>query len=602
MSAVGIKKNTGFLVVSALIRHTQKLTQHVSSSGLFPKRPRLYFAPKASVCTCGGSLNVLKTRTRDLASLAIGHFNAHVTETICTDCRKTFKSEELQRLVAPKSTFGFDIMVFVGEALFKHSCNGRSIKNQLAEKNIFISLREIDYLGKRFIIYLALAHRQSQKELKQFFKVQGGYILHLDGTCEGDSPHLMSSIDEISKIVLGNVKLPSENTPHITEFLERFKSDYGDPIALVHDMGGAILKAVRTVFPSVPDYICHFHFLKDIGKDLLERDYSTVRRHLKTHRIRTHLRKTTKELKKIMDSNDAMLTELQTCLNGDLTAFNITQAALCAEVKIYLILSWVLEAKHESHGFGFPFDKPHVDFYIRLSQAYPILMKTRKSMKVCSKLLKLMPISKVLNDKALENTVTRIQERSIIFDRLRTAMRIAQPSATEGLNDEGDTDIKTIKASVTQFRQDETLKQQALTQPAYQKMFVQIDRYWEKLFADPIKIKTPLGYRQIQPQRTNNIMEQFFRDIKRSYRKKSGNKSLTKILQTMMVDTPLVKNLNNPEYMKIILKGNNDLTGRFVEIDIKQVRQALSEEQKTSRSYPKKMRKLFKISDLLDNI
>lgn len=69
----------------------------------------------------------------------------------------------------------------------------------------------------------------------------------------------------------------------------------------------------------------------------------------------------------------------------------------------------------------------------------------------------------------------------------------------------------------------------------------------------------------------------------------------------MMVDTPLVKNLSNPEYMKIILKGHTDLTGRFAEIDINQVRQALSEEQKTSRSYPKKMRKLFKISDLLDN-
>ena len=372
-----------------------------------------------------------------------------MTETVCIDCGKIFKSEELQRLVAPKSTFGFDIMVFIGEALFKRCCNGCSIKNQLAEKNISLSLREIDYLGKRFIIYLALAHRESQKELKQFFKAQGGYILHLDGTCEGDSPHLISSIDEISKIVLGNVKLPSENAPQIMEFLERFKSDYGVPIALVHDMGSAILKAVRTVFPSVPDYICHFHFLKDIGKDLLERDYSTVRRHLKTHRIRTHLRKMVKEFKKIMDENDAMLTELQDCLNGDLTTLNIIQATLCDEVKSYLILSWVLEARHESHGFGFPFDQPHVDFYIRLSQAYPILMKTKKSMKGSSRLLKLMPISKVLNDKALEKTVTRIQERNIIFDRLRTAMRIAQPNASEGLNDEGDADIKTIKANVT---------------------------------------------------------------------------------------------------------------------------------------------------------
>ena len=423
--------------------------------------------------------------------------------------------------------------------------------------------------------------------------------MHLDGTCEGDSPHLMSSIDELSKIVLGNVKLPSENAPQITEFLEQLKNDYGIPIALVHDMGSAILKAVRAVFPGIPDYICHFHFLKDIGKDLLERDYSTIRRHLKTYRIRTHLRKMVKAFKKIIDENDAMHSELLDCLNGDLTELNIIRTTLCDEFKSYLILSWALEAKYGSHGFGFPFDKPHVDFYTRLSQAYPVLLQMKKPMKASSKLLKLVPISKVLNDKVLKNTMARILEKNIIFDRLRLAMRIAQPEASDGLNNEGDTDLKTIKASVTQFRQDEQLKQQALTQPAYQNMFKQIDRYWEKLFADPIEIKTPLGRQQIQPQRTNNIMEQFFRDIKRSYRKKSGHKSLTKILQTMLVDTPLVKNLDNPSYMKIILNGNADLAERFSKVDIKQVRQALTEERQTTRFYPKRMRKLFKLPDLL---
>jgi len=40
-------------------------------------------------------------------------------------------------------------------------------------------------------------------------------------------------------------------------------------------------------------------------------------------------------------------------------------------------------------------------------------------------LLKLMPISKVLNDEALGSTVVRIQQRSIIFENLRDAMRIA---------------------------------------------------------------------------------------------------------------------------------------------------------------------------------
>lgn len=600
MSATRVKKNTGFLVISALIQYTQNLTQHISANALFPIRPKLYFAPETTTCTCcGSSLKVLKTYDRDIASLAIGHFHAHVTEMMCVDCQKKFKSNELQRLVAPKSTFSFDIMVFVGEALFKHCFNSQTIQNQLAEKNITLSLREIDYLGRRFIIYLALVHRESQKELKQFLKTQGGYILHLDGTCEGESPHLMSSIDEMSKIVLGNVKLPSENAPQITEFLERFKNDYGTPTALVHDMGKAILKAVRTVFPNCPDYICHFHFLKDIGKDLLESDYSTVRRHLKTHRIRTHLRKQIKAFKKIIDEHTTLQADLDNYLKSDLTGSLFIQSTLTDEVKIYLILSWVLEAKYASNGFGFPFDKPHVDFYTRLSQAYPALVKIKKSMKTSSEKLPLMPIKKVLNDKALENTVVRILENNTVFNHLRAAMRIAQPDASDGLNNNGDTDMNTIKASVTQFRQDEELNQQALTRPVYQKMFKQIDQYWEKLFADPIEVKTSEGDYQIQPQRTNNILEQFFRDIKRNYRKRSGNKSLTKILQTMMVNTPLVKNLNNSSYMKIILKEHTDLADRFAEVDIKQVRQALTEEQLTTRSYPKRMRRLFKIPDFL---
>ncbi len=71
---------------------------------------------------------------------------------------------------------------------------------------------------------------------------QGGYILHLDGTCEGDSPHLMSSIDALSKIVLHNIKIPTENANQLIPFLHQIKQSYGNPIALVHDMGVAILE------------------------------------------------------------------------------------------------------------------------------------------------------------------------------------------------------------------------------------------------------------------------------------------------------------------------------------------------------------------------
>ena len=108
-------------------------------------------------------------------------------------------------------------------------------------------------------------------------------------------------------------------------------------------------------------------------------------------------------------------------------------------------------------------------------------------------------------------------------------------------------------------------------------MVVQIDKYWKKLFADPIPVVGPDGVvRNIQPQRTNNILERFFRDVKRQNRKKTGTASLNKVLQSILAETPLVQNLKNDEYMKIILNGCSSLAGRFSQIDAGQVQQEMA--------------------------
>jgi hypothetical protein len=537
---------------------------------------------------------VWKTRTREVATLRIGHFIAHETQGYCPHCadRPVFLAEELHQLVPPGARYGYDVMVHVGKALFLRCRNGREIQRELDGKNIDISLREIDYLGRRFIVYLALVHEQSHGKLKQFMGSLGGYILHLDGTCEGDSPHLMSSIDGLSKIVLDNIKIPSENACQLIPFLRKIQQAYGDPLALVHDMGAAILHAVEEVFPAIPDYICHFHFLKDIGKDLFGHDYSTIRRHLKTRRIRTRLRKTAKGLNKAIEDD----TETRQCLQRYLESKQLhePQTPLPPSVTAYLIINWVLEARNESHGFGFPFDRPHLDFYLRLQEAYPKLKELKQKMAAGASLLPLVTISKTLTDKALSNTVLRMLDKVRIFDQLREAMRIAQPDSRAGLNDEGDAEITTIQARVTRFRHSEEIKELAATTIAYQKMVKQIDKYWDKLFADPIQVTTRTGSVTIQPQRTNNILEQFFRYLKRNGRKRSGNHTLTKTLKTMLAQTPLVKNLDNPRYMEIILNGKASLAERFAKIDIVQVRKVFAEAQQVTQKYPKRMAELFK--------
>jgi hypothetical protein len=564
----------------------------MQSNYLFSQQSTLYFHAK-KVCCCGAATTIRKTSRKVIATEDIGEFNAIEIQTRCHRCNAVFRSEELRSLTPHRGKYGFDVIEYIGKALFVHCRNERDIQADLAIRRIPISLSEISFLGKRFIVYLALAHRESQDELKRYMISNGGYILHMDGTCEGGSPHLFSCIDEISNIVLGNRKMPTEDSQYIIPLLKSLKAAYGDPVALVHDMGSAILKAVAIVFPGIADYICHFHFLRDLGKDLFDFEYRAVRRYTRSYQVEKALSHTLKTLKATIDDSEKLSSSLEIYLKND--AIIKDEENLYPEIMAYLLVAWVLEYSSASNGLGFPFDRPHLEFYLRMEIAYPILKRLKE------KGVSVLPIAKLnrtIMDSSLKKLVLRIQEKITVFDELRKAMRIASPDSHNGLNDEGDDDIKTIEGRVKKFRHSAKFVKLASSDISYQKMAKQIDKYWDKLFADPIQIDTPNGKITLQPQRTNNLMEQSFRFLKRDSRRKSGQHSLGRALKGMLAETPLVKNLEHPEYVDILLKGKSSLAARFADIDILLVRQEEKDNAKRWRKYPKRMSRLFSIPDL----
>ena len=570
-----------------------RLSLRLGPCAVFSETARLNFYPSSRQCDCGRQTRVLKTSIKTLATLDVGEFKALETHTRCRDCQRDYRSAELRTLTPQGGKFGFDVIEMIGRALFVDCRNETAIQAELAHRNITISSSEISFLGKRFIVYLLLAHHQCQEPLKQAMQSKGGYLLHLDGTCEGASAHLFSGLDEISNLVLGNRKMPTEDSQYIVPLLQELKAAYGNPIALVHDMGGAILKAVAAVFPGIPDYVCHFHFLRDLGKDLLGMEYNALRRIIRSYHVRAKLGHALKQLKVVIRDDQALSDNLQAYLKGQ--KLGGPSEPLDARVKAYLLVAWVLESDSACNGFGFPFDQPHLEFYRRLQEAYPSL-KQLKAKGVPG--LPLMALSRALRDTVLAKTVLRLQAKIAIFETLRQAMRIACPENNRGLNDEGDKDIKTIKGRVETFRFSVEVETLAKNDLGYRNMVKQIDKYWDKLFADPIAVETSAGSITVQPQRTNNLMEQAFRFLKRDGRKKSGQHSLSKTLKGMLADTPLVRNLSNPDYMAILLQGKKDLASRFADIDIQQVRKKEKENEETERKYPKKMSRLFRIPHL----
>jgi hypothetical protein len=462
-------------------------------------------------------------------------------------------------------------------ALFVECKNEKQIQAELKGENIPISIRQVGYLAKKFIVYLALAHKESRGKIKDLLLSRGGYILHLDGTCEGDSPHLMSALDEIAQIVLDNIKIPSEKADKIIPFLRRIKQSYGIPVALVHDMGAGILSAVKEVFPGVADYVCHYHFLRDIGNDLFGIEYARIRSGLKKYSIRPSLRKIVRALEEGIETHPELANSLDCYFKDEAKTADVLPSVLA-----YILSNWILDANSELNGYGFPFDRSHLIFYKRLKTARSIVENLSAKKKKDRYIIKLnRVIGRAINDSNLKTIVSRMEEKAQIFDQLRDAMRIAVSDGKKGLNDDGENvDIKTIRKAVTIFRNSDKIKAAVEKNVDYKKMVKQIDKYWEKLFADPIMVTTANGEKVlVQPQRTNNILERFFRDLKRMYRSKAGTQSLNKVIKAMLADTPLVKNLSNPEYLKIILNGHKTLEDRFAEIDEKLVRQEMKKSE-----------------------
>jgi hypothetical protein len=521
-------------------------------------------------CTCGGALKVQKTQTKRVVSLS-GTYIARRVRKRCGRCGRFMEDPALLQWVPHRCNTAWDVLVFVGRRLFEDCHSVRQVHSELAARDVVLSESQIVKLGRKFILYLALAHRRATPHIREKMTRSGGYILHLDAVHQDDAPALMSGIDGLSRLVLANVKIPSENSEQIVPFLKKLKNDYGHPIACVHDMGTGICKSVSSVFPGSKDFICHFHFLRDAGKDLIEPAYRRLRSCLRKHKVSTRLSELARQARQALadradEANAVAKSFTQDKQDAD--------PGLTTLVVAYALALWCLQGKHTGDGYGFPFDRPLLSMAERLLvllDHLPWLLQSLPGDNAAGNRLFVHLARKtieVIGDADLEKSVKELRWRCRLFDQLRQAMRIATVAGKDGLNDNGQVvEMDSIREGVGRFRNRLDTGPQLSADPLCVKLAEQIDKYADKLFADPIQVHSPSGPVVVYPQRTNNILEQFFRAMRRDHRRRTGDNRMHRALQTMLADTPLVKNLSNPEYMEILLDGKPDLESLFADLD-----------------------------------
>jgi len=541
--------------------------------------PGIDFVAEAQRCPfCGGALKVYKSHSRRVITLAAGTFRA--TETL-KQCRAdpthpVIGSSTLARLVKTRQHSGYDLIVHVGRARYLEYRQRREIRDTLARQwDIHLSEGSISNLCDRFLVLLEALHLARVAPLRA--ALGDGYPLHIDATCEHGKGGLFVCMDGWRGWVLVAGRIPSEHEDHLRPLVEETTRLFGDPIAIVRDMGKGGAKAVAALREQgIPDLICHFHFLAAVGKKLFDQPYALLRRLLKVSKVRSDLR--------------VLLRELRCYATSSPHEGRFGKGVVREDV-LALVL-WILEGDG-AKDLLYPFALVHLTFLQRCQQALQRAAcwiqgaRTPPERRAIEQLATL--VHRFDKDARFATAATALEKGWQACSELRDILQLSNaelPRADVRAHQKALAPLEAkrlerIEAALRDYRV-ELDQRIAVSQGSTSPDAVivsYLDRYGERLFGHPTR-RDEAGRIVAIVERTNNVPEHFFGHEKQRLRRRLGRANLGRDLEDQPAQAALAANLHHPDYVRVLCGSMEQLPTAFAELD----EQALAKATPLTRS------------------
>ena len=391
---------------------------------------------------------------------------------------------------------------------------------------IELSTGSLSYLCDRFLTHLEALHLARVPQLRA--ALGDGYPLHIDATCEHGKGGLFVCMDGWRGWVLVAGRIPSEHEDHLRPLVEKTTRLFGEPIALVRDMGSGGAKAVAALREQgIPDLICHFHFLAAVGKKLFEQPYALLRKLLKSSKVRTDLRALLRDLRDYPTTSPHEGRFGKGVVREDLLA----------------LVLWILEGDG-TKDLLYPFALVHLAFFqrCRAGAATCLLLGAgaTDAARAARHRPSCHPHSPIRQGQPLHHRrhppggrlagLLRIARRAATVQRRIAARRCAcaperarAPGGAPDARDRGGAARITGPNSPSGSR-----PRRAQARPRHRPAVVivnYLDRYGERLFGHPTQ-RDEEGRIVAIVERTNNVPEHFFGSEKQHLRRRLGRANL----------------------------------------------------------------------------
>lgn len=494
----------------------------------------------------------------------------------CPRCGRVWRSEDIDMLVPPAGKYAYDVVAEVGLGRFLHRRQNEQIVRRFAEEHgRDLPSGSIHHLTHAFLDGLAAVHEQHNESIAALIRSNGGWVCHLDGTCEAGTDVLFAVIDGLTGITLDTARIPAENARDIQQVVERCVERFGPPLAVMHDLSRNIERAVGHLPESVRHLVCQYHFLENVGKSLTDEHHAELTRRLRQAKICPRLRSLRGELVRCSRGTGSITAaQFEELLKQPRSAPELDPIRLRRHVA-YFLLRWIDDYRADLVGERFPFDQPSLALYHRCATLHGLLRRLlarRPQLSRAQPTLATMcnVLAPIHDDTALSTAARRLQMAVDLFGELREALRFQQQDRGAARRDREPGislhDALGTEGRLAAFRD----RLNTLTTPGScpearhdaQIIIDYLDHYGSKLSGHLIEL--PGKETSVLVNRTNAISEQRFSRLKTDWRRRLGTKKLARQLQAARHEEQLVANLTNEQYVQAVYGGDlGNLADRF---------------------------------------
>ena len=552
------------------LRHQliQRLSKPLPTVCQLPQGYSLEISNGGKTCgRCGGTLRRVRTSQHQPVGLMFGRPRVRLIHQQCKQCQEMAPLEAYHEHVPPRSNYAYDLIVEIGLARFRDHRQDREIQQQLQEQwGLSLPTSSLGLLAHSFLDGLAALHQVHIPALREHLAKRGGYALHLDGTCEPGTDVLFTALAEPFGWTLEVAKMSSENKAEITRLVRGCVEHFGPPLAVMRDLSKNIANAKQEVLPDVPDLICHYHFLENVGTKLCQNPHGKLTSALRRLKVRPALKTVRNDLVRWNKKRAPFSAEQIDGLLRDPEAIEALDSAGLRRLVAYLLLRWLDDSGADLRGEYFPFDLPSLAFYRRGRRLEDLLRQIVASENFPERELSTLKtiarhLAPLREDEEVLAAAARLEKAAALFEELRDVLRLSSASAPHLLrggairNDrrfaEG------LKKRLDRWREKLRKRQgreRDEDQQADQKIVLEyLEKYKKELVGHVIIL--PERQKPFVVARTNNPAEHRFASTKKAVRRKVGAKKLTRYLQAMRAEELLVANLFDPQYLEIVCGG-----------------------------------------------